>query len=96
MAQAVTVTINLRKVFMKKLSIVVAIAAALLMAGCASAARTTETFSAGVVNIQGTRGNEIPAILTIPQGSGPHPVVLIAHGHGGSKTENGGFDLLAA
>ncbi|MDR0597628.1 MAG: alpha/beta fold hydrolase, partial [Treponema sp.] len=81
---------------MKKLPVGAAVAAALLMAGCASAARTAETFSARRVNIQGARNNEIPAIVTLPQGKGARPVVLIAHGHGGSKTENGGFDLLAA
>ncbi|GHU32390.1 hypothetical protein FACS1894172_08950 [Spirochaetia bacterium] len=47
--------------------------------------------------MQGSRGNQIPVILSLPRGEAgkQYPVVLIAHGHGGSKHENGGFDLLA-
>jgi dienelactone hydrolase len=82
---------------MKRLMAGIAVVAVLLAAGCASTAKTTgAAYSARELGIQGTRNNEIPAILTIPQGEGPHPVVIIAHGHGGSKSENGGFDLLAA
>jgi dienelactone hydrolase len=82
---------------MKRLTVMSFIlAAALTVAGCASSAGKAQNFSASAISIQGPRGGYIPAILTIPQGGdGPYPVVLIAHGHGGSKTENGGFDLLA-
>jgi dienelactone hydrolase len=81
---------------MKKLMTGLALLAVLFVTGCASTAPGTEAVSGGALTIQGSRNNTIPAILTLPQGKGPHPVALIAHGHGGSKTENGGFDLLAA
>jgi dienelactone hydrolase len=81
---------------MKKFVVLSGILAALLTAACVSTARNVGDFSASVVSIEGSRNNRIPAILTIPQGKQPFPVVLIAHGHGGSKTENGGFDILAA
>ena len=44
----------------------------------------TDTF---VMN--GTR--EIPVTIVIPEGNGPFPLVVINHGHGGSRQENGGF-----
>jgi dienelactone hydrolase len=81
---------------MKKFAVPVGILVALVALSCASTARSSEDFSARTVNIRGFRNNDIPAILTIPQSKEPCPVVLIAHGHGGSKTENGGFDVLAA
>jgi dienelactone hydrolase len=81
---------------MKKFAVPLGIFVALVALGCASTARGSEDFSARTVNIVGARNNTIPAILTIPQRKEPCPVVLIAHGHGGSKTENGGFDTLAA
>jgi dienelactone hydrolase len=82
----------------KKCAVIAGILMVVLAAGCASSGTASEAFSAQTVTIQGARGNEIPAILTIPQGKEgeTYPVVLIAHGHGGSKTENGGFDVLAA
>lgn len=43
------------------------------------------------------RDAEIPAILTLPKGSAKEqvPLVVMYHGHGGSKSENGGFDDIA-
>ena len=44
-----------------------------------------------------SRGVKIPAIVTMPVGTANEkfPVVIIAHGHGGSKEENGGLTTLA-
>jgi dienelactone hydrolase len=37
----------------------------------------------------------VPAVLTLPKVTGKYPLVVMAHGHGGSKDENGGFTALA-
>ena len=37
----------------------------------------------------------VPAILTLPEASGKVPLVVMAHGHGGSKEEAGGFTAIA-
>jgi dipeptidyl aminopeptidase/acylaminoacyl peptidase len=68
----------------------------LFAAGCATSGRTPG-YAERIIGIEGRRGNLIPAILTVPQDGVKKrfPAVLIAHGHGGSKTENGGFDELA-
>lgn len=42
-----------------------------------------------------SRGVNIPAILTVPIREGEVPFVVMAHGHGGSKEENGGFTAIA-
>ncbi len=34
---------------------------------------------------------EVPATVVIPVGEGPFPAVVMNHGHGGSRQENGGF-----
>lgn len=36
-------------------------------------------------------GRLIPAVVTLPEGEGPFPAVVLNHGHGGSKDENVGF-----
>jgi len=42
-----------------------------------------------------SRGVKIPAVLTLPVVAGKVPLVVMAHGHGGSKDENGGFTAIA-
>jgi len=42
-----------------------------------------------------SRGETIPAVLTLPLREGAFPLVVMAHGHGGSKDENGGFAAIA-
>lgn len=37
----------------------------------------------------------IPATIVIPVGEGPFPAVVINHGHGGNREENGGFAGIA-
>lgn len=44
-----------------------------------------------------SRGIRIPATYTLPKSAiGDLPLVVMAHGHGGSRSEAGGFDRLAA
>lgn len=45
-----------------------------------------------IENVKITNGErDIPAIVVSPVGEGPFPAVVMNHGHGGSKEENGGF-----
>ncbi len=37
----------------------------------------------------------VPATVVMPVGDGPFPAVVMNHGHGGSRQENGGFDGVA-
>jgi len=51
-------------------------------------------FNAIAVSVP-SRGVSVPALLTLPQKEGKLPLVVMAHGHGGSKEENGGFTAIA-
>ena len=42
-----------------------------------------------------TRASTIPATVVIPVTNGQFPLVVMAHGHGGSKDENGGYKNIA-
>lgn len=42
-----------------------------------------------------SRGTDIPAVFTYPKEGSNFPLVVMAHGHGGSKDEAGGFVTLA-
>ncbi|MEI6876577.1 MAG: alpha/beta fold hydrolase, partial [Spirochaetota bacterium] len=42
-----------------------------------------------------SRGVNVPAVLTVPVSADEFPLVVMAHGHGGSKDENGGFVSIA-
>ncbi|MBF9018776.1 MULTISPECIES: S9 family peptidase [unclassified Oceanispirochaeta] len=42
-----------------------------------------------------TRDSTIPATVIIPATDGKFPLVIMAHGHGGSKDENGGYKNIA-
>ena len=51
-------------------------------------------FEENVVNIE--NGERIvPATVVIPAGEGPFPSVVINHGHGGNREENGGLGSIA-
>jgi dipeptidyl aminopeptidase/acylaminoacyl peptidase len=63
-------------------------------AGANGGARSGSS-SEQAVSIPSARGTQIPGILTLPNGGGKYPVAILAHGHGGSKDEAGGFSLLA-
>ncbi|QQO09164.1 alpha/beta hydrolase family protein [Breznakiella homolactica] len=49
------------------------------------------------LSIPSARNTEIPGVFTIPAGKAgdTYPVVILAHGHGGSKDEAGMFTILA-
>lgn len=42
-----------------------------------------------------SRGVQVPATVVLPEGDGPFPLVVMAHGHGGSREENIGFGAIA-
>ena len=42
-----------------------------------------------------SRGVQVPATVVMPQGEGPFPLVVMVHGHGGSRQENIGFPAIA-
>lgn len=42
-----------------------------------------------------SRGAQIPATVVMPSGDGPFPLLVMAHGHGGSRDENIGFPAIA-
>ncbi len=81
--------------------ILVIVLAALMMVlpACAEDAAAS-AFKTETVAIASGRNVDIPAIVTLPEGDGAHPAVIMMHGHGGSKDEAGMFvkvaDALAA
>lgn len=46
--------------------------------------------------IVGSRGVDVPATFVVPTAAGRVPLVVMAHGHGGSRNETGAFGQLAA
>ncbi len=42
-----------------------------------------------------SRDAQIPATVVLPEGDGPFALVVMAHGHGGSREENIGFGTIA-
>ncbi len=50
-----------------------------------------ETFTVGIP----IRDSLIPASVVTPVGKGKFPLVVMAHGHGGSRDENGGYSNIA-
>lgn len=86
---------------MKRIKILAPLAAcALLIAAaalsCASGPKpaAAATFRATEVLVP-SRTVSIPAVLTVPEVKGKVPLVVMAHGHGGSKEEAGGFTAIA-
>ena len=62
-----------------------------------SAAYTEEAVSIDVPETDGIPAHAVPAIVTIPEGEGPFPVVVMLHGTGTDKHEAGnGYDMAAA
>ena len=77
----------------------------LLVAGCsAEQTATPEAAMPSASNMQSTdityvsRGVEVPATIVTPvsDGNEPVPLVVMAHGHGGSRQEGGGYEQVAA
>lgn len=57
---------------------------------------TEETVAIEVPETDGIPAHTIPAIVTLPEGEGPFPVVVMLHGTGSNKNEaGGGYDLAA-
>lgn len=83
---------------MKKITLVSTASALALVVclGCASAPKASGPceFRAETVTIL-SRGAKVPAVLTVPAVKGKVPLVVMAHGHGGSKDEAGGFTAIA-
>lgn len=71
---------------MKKLAILLL---ALLMAF------STVAFAEDTVITYASRDAQIPATVVIPEGLESYPLVVLCHGHGGSREENVGFAALA-
>ncbi len=73
-----------------------AAALALLFAGCVSSPAQSAPleFKATTVSLS-SRGVSVPAVMTVPAGGKKVPLVVMAHGHGGSKEEAGGFTAIA-
>ena len=46
--------------------------------------------------VYSSRGVQVPAIVTAPEGAAAFPVVVMVHGHGGNKDEHRGFPAIAA
>ncbi|MBN9332687.1 alpha/beta fold hydrolase, partial [Devosia sp.] len=68
----------------------IVLAAGILVAsGVAAQAETVEDIT--VMN--GARA--VPATVVVPDGEGPFPAVVMNHGHGGGRQENGGFGGVA-
>lgn len=42
-----------------------------------------------------SRGTEVPITLVVPRTGAPLPLVVMAHGHGGSRDEGGGYRSIA-
>jgi len=76
--------------------LVAIIAVIIVLAACVSSPKPAATyqFEAKAVKVD-SRGVSVPAILTVPVGATKVPLVVMAHGHGGSKEEAGGFTAIA-
>lgn len=78
---------------MKKiLSLVLSLTLILGLAAFAAAEGAGFTETTGEVQ-NGDRA--VPFTICLPEGEGPFPLVVINHGHGGSREENGGFGGVA-
>lgn len=71
---------------MKKLFAVL-LSLAILLCACAMAEVSTITYE--------SRGVQVPATVVTPDGVEGYPVVVLCHGHGGSREENVGFAAIA-
>jgi pimeloyl-ACP methyl ester carboxylesterase len=60
-----------------------------------TAAPTTTAPKIEIVSFVNARLARTPATVVIPDGDGPFPLVVLAHGHGGSREENIGFAAIA-
>ena len=75
-------------------SVVMILSLVVLRVGAESTSFGPCAFEATAATIA-SRGVKIPVVLTVPTTNGKVPLVVMAHGHGGSKDENGGFTAIA-
>ena len=80
---------------MKIVIILCFILAFLILPGCVGAAQAREASYREVTGAVQNDGRLVPFTVLIPEGKGPFPLVVINHGHGGSREEGGGFKRLA-
>ncbi len=74
----------------------ISLMAIILFVSCASAnVGSDHAYTETILEIPSVRGTMIPATLTMPVGDAKYPLVAMLHGHGGSRTENGGFTAIA-
>lgn len=78
---------------MPRLARVAAVAAGLAAFACGSVARA-EAPSVREVRIE-ARGQQVPATLVAPAVDGAVPLVILIHGHGGTREEAGSFGRVA-
>jgi len=84
------------KVRIRFMTMIVAIGLVVALAGCVSSPAASAPFEFKALTVSlSSRGVSVPAILTVPAGSKKVPLVVMAHGHGGSKEEAGGFTAIA-
>mgnify|MGYP001458679833 CR=1 FL=1 len=76
---------------MKKSALLAAVGATAILA--ASSGAQAET-SIDVTVMNGNRA--VPATVVVPDGDGPFAAVVMNHGHGGGRQENGGFGSIAS
>jgi len=68
-----------------------------VLAGCSSEEPTAMEISSVDISFE-SRGVMVPATIVTPANTDgkPMPLVVMAHGHGGSRQEGGGFEMTAA
>ena len=70
---------------------VMAMAAASIALGASAAVLAASVEDITIEN----DGRAVPTTVVVPDGEGPFPVVVMNHGHGGGRQENGGFGKIA-
>jgi uncharacterized protein len=83
----------------KSISLVITITFIMVLSGCLTIAELGQElydFGSDEVMVM-SRGVQVPATVVYPmsEGSVKYPLVVMAHGHGGGRQENGGFGLIA-
>jgi pimeloyl-ACP methyl ester carboxylesterase len=68
-----------------------------LLSSCAMVGMAAEAYAETVVEVTIMNGERsVPATVVVPDGAGPFAAVVMNHGHGGGRQENGGFGGIAS